>query len=460
MTAYFLEKLAAEPLEITLFEASDRVGGKLWTPGFQTAPPAYRPLRYEAGAAELYDYSMHDDDPLKELVAELGLSISPMSGHAVILDGQVLASLDDVRDRLGPRARRALVDFDRAARDRLTPSEFYASDFPDGAPGPVEPTFSNLLAEVSEPVARRLVEILIHSDLATEPERTSVSYGLHNYLMNDPAYMQLYSIVGGNEQLPLELAARLRGELLLSHRVERIGGGTAGGLFVDVSRPQGTRHDEFDFVVVALPLSALPSVEFVGERLAEGVRRHRAHYDFPAHYLRITALFERPFWRDKLSDSYWMLDQFGGCCLYDESSRDPGARHGTLGWLLGGAAALELSELPDERLIELALDSLPEFLGDGRRLFVCAQIHRWVGAVNGRPGGVVPLPLDERHRPEPHEHPGLFLVGDYLFDSTINGVLDSAHHVASWIAAELSCPSAPHRVSSRPGVLPATPTNS
>jgi hypothetical protein len=27
-------------------------------------------------------------------------------------------------------------------------------------------------------------------------------------------------------------------------------------------------------------------------------------------------------------------------------------------------------------------------------------------------------------------------VGDYLYDSTLNGVLDSAEHVAGWLAAE------------------------
>jgi len=28
------------------------------------------------------------------------------------------------------------------------------------------------------------------------------------------------------------------------------------------------------------------------------------------------------------------------------------------------------------------------------------------------------------------------VVGDYLYDSTLNGVLDSAEHVAGWVAAE------------------------
>jgi hypothetical protein len=42
-----------------------------------------------------------------------------------------------------------------------------------------------------------------------------------------------------------------------------------------------------------------------------------------------------------------------------------------------------------------------------------------------------------RHLPDPQEHPGLFVVGDYLFDSTINGVLHSANTVAGLIEAYL-----------------------
>ena len=35
----------------------------------------------------------------------------------------------------------------------------------------------------------------------------------------------------------------------------------------------------------------------------------------------------------------------------------------------------------------------------------------------------------------------LFVVGDYLFDSTINGVLDSADYVAEWLAEEIQADS-------------------
>ena len=48
------------------------------------------------------------------------------------------------------------------------------------------------------------------------------------------------------------------------------------------------------------------------------------------------------------------------------------------------------------------------------------------------------MPGEQRHQPDPVGHPGLFMVGDYLYDSTLNGVLDSAGRVASWIAAGLA----------------------
>lgn len=433
MTAYALQKMAHCPVQITLYEASPRLGGKILTPQFSAIP-----VHYEAGAAEFYDYSMFDEDPLKELIAELGLPIRKMGGPAVIMNHQILSNMDDIRDQLGPQAYQAVQEFDRLAKDRMTPQEFYNSDYPEGATAPPERhRFDALIADIAEPHARGYVENLIHSDLATEPARTSVAYGLQNYLMNDPAYMDLYGIEGGNERLPQELAARIAATIRLEQQVTSV---TKAGQKLRVSSVhQGeTRQDEFDFVVIALPHSHLLSVEYQGDRLSEALQRHHAQYNFPAHYLRITILFEQPFWRDAFTDSYWMLDRFGGCCLYDESSRVPGSTHGVLGWLLAGEVAEQKSSLSDGELIAEALDSLPHFLTHGRHDFIEGRVHRWIGAVNALPGGIVPQSHDRRHQPEPLEHPNLFLVGDYLYDSTLNGVLDSAEYVAAWIAAQLA----------------------
>ena len=91
MTAYLLEHKYAASAQITLFESSGRTGGKIITSRFPE-PCA----TYEAGAAELYDYSQAGPDPLRELVRELGLTTRPMEGRAVFLGDQLLRTEDDL----------------------------------------------------------------------------------------------------------------------------------------------------------------------------------------------------------------------------------------------------------------------------------------------------------------------------------------------------------------------------
>lgn len=427
LTALFLRRAASRPTGITIFEASGRLGGKILTPFFSAAP-----VRYEAGAAELYDYTPVGVDPLRELVAELGLPTTPLGGASVIMDGRRLSNLDDIAESLGQAARRELQAFDNRARGGMTPREFYASD--ESPPAPPTP-FSRELDRISAPTLRRYVETLIHSDLATEPALTSASYGLQNYLMNDPAYMRLYSIAGGNDQLIAALAARLDATVRLGERVTHVGPGSIRPLRVTAHAAREEVTSDFDAVVLALPVQHLNAVVFKGDRLAAAMRRHCHEHDHPAHYLRVTALFDEPFWRAAIDGSYLMLDAFDGCCLYDESSREPDSRYGVLGWLMGGRAAVALAALDDETLVNRAIDSLPASFGDARSRLMEARVHRWTGAVSSLPGGWRPRGIDRRHQPEPISHPNLFVVGDYLYDSTLNGVLDSADHVAGWLAA-------------------------
>lgn len=428
MTAHALLRESRTPVAVTIYEATDRLGGKVCTRSF-----ARLPARYEAGAAEFYDYSGVGPDPLRQLVRDLGLSITPLGGSSLLADGRVLATIDDVRAAWGPEAAEDLVRFDRSARDAVGPRDFYRGER-DPQATRSDAGFDTLLAEVRHPAARRYIEQFVHSDLATEPARTTAAYGLDNYLMNDPAYLRLYAIEGGNERLVVALDARIRATRRMGHRVTGVEKAAGGRLRVTADREGGSRADEFDVVVVALPVEHLARIGFHGARLATALQRHVAHHDHPADYLRITILFDEPWWRPWLPDSFTMLDAFGGCCLYDESARDPGAGHGTLGWLLGGDAAREMSGLDDAALVTAALDSLSEFPASARRGVLESRVHRWLGAVSAVPGGLTTLPMDQRHRPEPVEHPHLFVVGDYLFDSTLNGVLDSAEHVAGWIA--------------------------
>jgi hypothetical protein len=437
MTAYELQRLADRPVEIVIFEASDRLGGKIRTPSFDA-----RPIRYEAGAAEFYDYEHLGDDPLKALVRELGLSITPMSGASVVFRDRVVTTQEDVLDALGPDAAASYVDWHRRAADLMTPTEFYGSD--DPRPGAARRFrrggFGDLLATI-DPEARALLECQIHSDLATEPSRTSIDYGLQNHLMNDPAYMRLYGIVGGNEQLPEALAARIHADVRFGAEVIGVTVVTAGrredGFELAVRADESITVESFDMVIVALPHDAVPSVTLAPGTLADPVREHWSHHDHPAHYLRITMLFDRPFWRDAMRDSFCMIDAFGGCCLYDESSRCVGLDEGVLGWLLGGEAAAQACELDDDRLVDDALASLPTMIDPAGSRPIESRVHRWRSSVNALPGGTTPWPIDRRHQPA-SAHRDFHMVGDYLYDSTLNGVHDSATHVASCIAADLA----------------------
>ena len=151
LTAYFLQKAASVPVRITLFEAAEKLGGKIQTPRFEA-----RPAKYEAGAAEFYDYSPVGEDPLKELIAELGLSITPIGGSAVILNQQILSNLDDIRDQLGPSACSALLDFDRRAKDGMTPQEYYADHGGDFiTPPPPTTSLDTVLQKVPSLATRR-----------------------------------------------------------------------------------------------------------------------------------------------------------------------------------------------------------------------------------------------------------------------------------------------------------------
>ena len=108
-----------------------------------------------------------------------------------------------------------------------------------------------------------------------------------------------------------------------------------------------------DFVIVALPLTALSTINWRTQALQEAMDRHIGYFDRPGHYLRATLLFERPFWREHLPADWWMLDAFDGCCVYDESARNDFSGKGALAFLIAGNAALALANVPDERIEQI-----------------------------------------------------------------------------------------------------------
>jgi protoporphyrinogen oxidase len=428
LTAHLLERKLGLDCEATLFESSTRVGGKILTRTFDSAR-----VLYEAGVAECYDYGGLGPDPLRSLVEELGLVRKPVGGGSVFLEGKLLRNEEEIRRHFGSVTLDAIAEFRRRSVSMLSVATWYADSWRDDNAHPwSRRTCDEILNEVDDPKARKYLQVTAHSDLATEPHLTSGLNGLKNFLMDVPGYVGQYSIEGGIERLPERLVKSLTATRVELETpvvgIEIAGGQRSSRYRVRFRKGRETMPREFDAVFVALPPGWLGMIEWRGETLRRAMSAHVAHYDRPAHYLRVSMLFERPFWRPRIAGLWFMLDAFGGTCVYDEGSRHDARGRGVLGFLLAGNPALSLGNFDEETLVDRVLESLPdELYDDAREELLEGRVHRWAGAVSAQPGG---LPLrDPRsaHVPEPREHPGLFVVGDYLFDSTLNGVYDSAN---------------------------------
>ena len=83
---------------VRLSSGKVRLGGKVISRHF-----SHESVPYEAGAAELYDYSRVGPDPLRELVETLGLTTRLMEGRSVFMGEHFLSFADDLASCFGPQ---------------------------------------------------------------------------------------------------------------------------------------------------------------------------------------------------------------------------------------------------------------------------------------------------------------------------------------------------------------------
>jgi len=434
MSAWYLKRKLGDLCRVTIFEASDRLGGKILTRKFDKAP-----AMYEAGVAEIYDYSMTGPDPLRELIQHFGLQTIPMDAAQVQLDSELLNDVPDMRRKYGPKTADAIEAFRRKCTELVTPIEYYEGV---GAHDNEHP-WAHLTAEevldreVDDATAKRFFKVMARSDIATESHNTNGLNALKNFVMDVDGYIGLYSIQNGNEQLIECLQSEVDADIQLNHRILKVGKTAAGRYRLNMMNGKGPEARDFDLVLVCLPHSWLATMGWEGEDLRKSMVKHIAYFDRPAHYLRISLLFDEPFWGDKIPGAWFMSEAFGGCCVYNEGARHDVGKHGVLNFLIAGSDALAFANLSEQELIEAALKSLPSSLGDARAYFMEGKVHRWLSSVNALPGGLPVRDVMTNHRPEPKQHPGLVVVGDYLFDSTLNGLLDSSDAATDIILTEM-----------------------
>lgn len=434
MSAWYLKRKLGDLCRVTIYEASDRLGGKIVTRKFDSAP-----AMYEAGVAEIYDYSMTGPDPLRELIQHFGLQTIPMDAEQVQFGGELLNDVAGMRRKYGDETAAAIEAFRQRCAEAMSPIEYYegVGAHDNENPWAYKTAEQVLDEEVEDETAKRFFKVMARSDIATESHNTNGLNALKNYLMDVDGYIGLYSIQNGNEQLIDCLQSEVNADIQLNHRVLAVGKAPTGRYQLKMMNGKGPETRDFDLVLVCLPHSWLATMGWEGEQLRKSMVKHVSYFDRPAHYLRVSILFDTPFWGEKIPGAWFMSEAFGGCCVYNEGARHDVGKHGVLNWLIPGADALAFANLSDQELIDAALKSLPASFGDARSHFLEGKIHRWLSSVNAIPGGLPVRDVMTNHRPEPKEHPGIVVVGDYLFDSTLNGLLDSSDAATDIILTEM-----------------------
>jgi len=171
--------------------------------------------------------------------------------------------------------------------------------------------------------------------------------------MDVDGYIGLYSIQNGNEQLIECLQSEVDADIQLNHRVLKVGKTATGRYQLNMMNGKGPETRDFDLVLMCLPHSWLATMRWDGEQLRKSMVKHVAYFDRPAHYLRVSILFDTPFWGEKIPGAWFMSEAFGGCCVYNEGSRHDVGKHGVLNWLIAGSDALAFANLGDQEVRDL-----------------------------------------------------------------------------------------------------------
>ena len=425
MSAYLLERRFGDQVEIEIWEAGDRPGGRVRTTRVPEAG-----VRYEAGVAELYDIA--GNPQLRRLIRHLGLETRPLTGTPYFVVGdRVLRDDRTLEGLLGHRGMDRLRRFWEQGTALRPPADYaLAGQERDNDHPWQRRTFEDVLGDIDEPLGEWFTAMQCHSDLATEPPHTSGLFGMDNLLIDHPGYCAMYTLTDGNEGLVAALADRVRSPVSLRTAVTHVAADDETGVRVTVQNRDGERRDaELDALIVTLPPAGVRRIRWRDERLRDAVADHVRHHDHGTAYLRVTLVFRRRFWRHEFPEDYFVSDAFGGVTVYDQSPDDGAAGTGIQSWLLGGAPALEYASRSDQEIVAAVLDAMPGVTPVRDDLLVRACVDRWTGVagVSALPGGVPLRPVRQRHSPDPR-WPQLQFVGDYLYDATLCGALDAVRY--------------------------------
>jgi monoamine oxidase len=318
--------LEADGADVTVVEARDRVGGRVWT------IRDLGKLHAEAGA----DLIEEEQQLVLELASSLGLKTVRILRQGFGFYGpdrsgrrRTFAS-PSTFEEIPRRLRQEIEDYTLA--DRRWDSPIAAAI--------ARESVAEWLRRVQADRAFAAGVRGLRGFFLADPEDLSLIALVDQFASGGtPGESRMFRLADGNDALPATLARRLRGSVVLNAAVARVRQ-TASRVDVTIEERSGRRELAGDFLVAALPATTLRRIVFE-PGLPELQRQAIESLKYgPA--TRTLLQFRRAFWRRRGRPRAFGTDLPTGA-VWDAAERQRGGA--VLSLLAGGRASLELRHL-------------------------------------------------------------------------------------------------------------------
>ena len=346
--------LLARGFEVTVFEARDRVGGRMHT----VRGPLGADLLVELGG----EFVNSDHADMLALCDAYGIGLVdradavrglgvPQAGF--FFGGRAVGEAE-MAEALRGIAGRITLDADRADADDAAFEEIDRQS--------VATYLDAHAGLVGTPFARAVLEAGIRTEYGVEPEEASALCLIFNLptvdgeRVNTLASDELFAIAGGSQSLPVAMAGALGDRVRLGAPVTRL---TADADAVTVE-PRGGTPERFDAAIVAVPNPPLRAVELAAE-LPDLYRRFISEFGPGANEKLVAAFAGRP-WRK--AGAFLMEAWTDGPAaeIWDTSLRQPDLPEAALTFFLGGRPAVESLSLAASDLAARTLAPYASYL--------------------------------------------------------------------------------------------------
>jgi monoamine oxidase len=341
-TSFYLSKMG---IDHTLYEASGRVGGRIFTVQNAVIDNAYVDF-----GAEFID-SIHED--ILQLANELSVPLidlheDTLTSKAYYFEGKMYTEKDIV-EALQPFAAQLATDVDRIPDDIhfSAASSFRHLD---------QHSVSSYLESIGmEGWLKRFFEVAMESEYALDAGEqsainllvmlsTPVQYDPHYHLLGN--YHEVYKFKGGSQKFIDALSAQTRDRVKMGYRLRKINRGN-GKYALTFDGQAGEQLVLADYVVLAIPFTVLRKVE---RNFSFSDRKEKwiAEAGFGNAVKAAMGFTQRP-WRNVGFQGYTFTD-VNGTVFWDSAQAQP-VEQGSLTFAGGGRTADALADLPEDEIV-------------------------------------------------------------------------------------------------------------